>query len=486
MNKQLSRLFSIVPPKPDYYPVRDAIASSDRPEVIHVLKQFASMPPSTGIFANPVRSGRRVKCGKDEIELRIRSFGIRGILFEEDIVAGAADPVSVITAGLFGRIATRPERAALSRYLSGCIADAINDASSLKHLARFMRAFPKAGPDVAAQHCASLRKASVVSRGINLRRKPQDLLADLIQVHLSNVAMAAASSYMRFTLSAKRRPSEAGLIGRLKSFVAGLRSENPFITFYSLLLRRAVDSTEAAILDRLGAIQVHHGSAGSNMVARYLASLHTRSVSDFFIAAQMTLDSARHFGAIQDMTDFVADLERLPERKRHDAIRRRMLAGNLPTFGHPEIAAAGRNTAIEIDPRPFLYLEPLVAALDAGQITPPRKRLRRMRLVTRMYEIAFVEGIAKPGNEARLRVAPNTDFGAWLVQEALGVDELDRTLLSYVFRGFGWMMDAREQLQQPIIRPVIAPDPSIAPGPLQHSIIAETVGAVHQRLTDWK
>jgi hypothetical protein len=101
-----------------------------------------------------------------------------------------------------------------------------------------------------------------------------------------------------------------------------------------------------------------------------------------------------------------------------------------------------------------------------------------------MYEMAFVEGVTKPGAEGRLRVAPNTDFGAWLVQEALGIDEPDRTLLTYVYRGFGWMMDAREQLQQAIIRPVIAPDPSIVPGPSDHSIIAEVIGRVHARLSE--
>lgn len=482
MNTRLSKLLSSIPPKPDYNPVRNAIAEAERPQVQDVLKQFASMPPSTGIFANPVRSCRAVKCGPDEIEVRIRSFGIRGILFEEDIVAGTVDPTGVIAAGLFDRIATRQERAEFSRYLGRSLADSLNNASSLKHLARFMRTFPNAGPDVAAQHSASVRKAAQASGGINPGRRPQDLLAELIQVHLANVAMAAASSFMRSRLRVKPRSSEVALIGSLKSFVSQVRSENPFMTVYGLLLRRAVDSTEAAILDRLGAIQVHHGSAGSNMVARYLASLHTRSVSDFFTAAQMTLDCARHFGAIRDMTEFVADLERLPERKRGDAIRRRMLAGDLPTFGHPEIAAAGRSAALELDPRPFLYLEPLMAALEAGRVSVSPHRLKRMQLVTRMYEIAFVEGITKPGVEGRLRVAPNTDFGAWLVQEALGIDELDRTLLSYVYRGFGWMMDAREQLQQPIIRPVIAPDPSIVPGALQHSRIAETVGVVHEKI----
>lgn len=99
-----------------------------------------------------------------------------------------------------------------------------------------------------------------------------------------------------------------------------------------------------------------------------------------------------------------------------------------------------------------------------------------------MYQLAFVEGIEKPNRSGRLRIAPNTDFGAWIVQEVLGIDGLDRTLLSYVFRGFGWMMDVREQLQQPIIRPVIPPDPSVVPPPAGEGVIPSIVDAVHNRL----
>src|ERR1051326_5707579 len=88
MNTRLSRLFSSVPSKPDYDPVHNAIALGKRPEVVDALKQFTNMPPSTGVFANPVRSRRKVRCLEDEIDLRIRSFGIRGLLFEEDIVSG--------------------------------------------------------------------------------------------------------------------------------------------------------------------------------------------------------------------------------------------------------------------------------------------------------------------------------------------------------------------------------------------------------------
>jgi len=102
-----------------------------------------------------------------------------------------------------------------------------------------------------------------------------------------------------------------------------------------MLLRRPVSSDEAGILGRLGAIQVHHGSAGSNMVARYLAVLHTRSVSDLFTASQMALDCGRHFGAISDMTEFVEVLDRISESERDTVIWARILKGNLPTFGHP-------------------------------------------------------------------------------------------------------------------------------------------------------
>jgi citrate synthase len=196
----------------------------------------------------------------------------------------------------------------------------------------------------------------------------------------------------------------------------------------------------------------------------------------------MTLDCARHFGAITDMTDFVAELQRVAPGRRDDLIRRRAMQGNLPAFGHPEIAAAGRGNSIELDPRPAIYLAPLFEAMDAGQLVVSKDRLERIQLVQRMYQIAFVEGLEKPGRTGRLRIAPNTDFGAWIVQEALGIDEADRTLLSYVFRGFGWMMDAREQLQQPIIRPIIPPDPGIVPGLSEDRTIPSVVDSVHSRL----
>ena len=96
-----------------------------------------------------------------------------------------------------------------------------------------------------------------------------------------------------------------------------------------------------------------------------------------------------------------------------------------------------------------------------------------------------MNGVLKPDrqDEPPLRLTANTDFGAWCVQEALGIEETDRTLLTYIFRGFGWMMDAREQLQQKMIRPVIAPDPQIIPKPNDDATIPTLVERVHRRLT---
>ena len=112
------------------------------------------------------------------------------------------------------------------------------------------------------------------------------------------------------------------------------------------------------------------------------------------------------------------------------------------------------------------------------------RQLERLSIARLIYLTAFVNGVLKPGREDSppLRLTANTDFGAWCVQEALGIEEADRTLLTYIFRGFGWMMDAREQLQQKMIRPVIPPDPKIVPKSNNDLTIPELVARVHQRL----
>src|SRR5262252_8704347 len=137
-----------------------------------------------------------------------------------------------------------------------------------------------------------------------------------------------------------------------------------------------------------------------------------------------------------------------------------------------------------MDPRPALYLAPLFEAIDNGNITVNPTIQKRLALLERTYQIALVEGVQKSTGAGRLRLTPNTDFGAWLVQEVLGIEEPDRTLLSYAYRGFGWMMDVREQLQQPIIRPVIPPDPAIVPADLTDCIVPAIISSVHNRLVE--
>jgi citrate synthase len=475
MDKCISALFSEVPVKPDFNPIRTAIENSqDRPDVAAALKHFASMPPATRVFANPARHRLEVPAASGAtLELGIRSFTLRGKLQEEDIVNGTADAVRMIFAGLFDRVPDTQDATRFQKFIANALDAGLS--KSMKAVADFMKSFPSASPDIVMQNRASVRKASHTPGAINSLRSPDKLLAEMIEIHMENVAVAAMSSYMRSLKPADR-------LRKTAAFIRSAAHDDPFRRVFSLLLRRVTNDDEARILGRLGAIQVHHGSAGSSMVARYFASLHTRCVSDLFTASQMTLDCGRHFGAISDMTDFVRLLERTPESKRDDTIRARILTGNLPTFGHPEISAAGRDNHLEADPRPALYLAPLFDAIDRGAVRLSPRIQKRVRLVERIYQIALFEGMEKSTGKGRLRLTPNTDFGAWLVQEALGIEEADRTLLSYAYRGFGWMMDTREQLQQPIIRPVIPPDPAIIPAETGDGIIPRVVASVHNRL----
>jgi hypothetical protein len=310
---------------------------------------------------------------------------------------------------------------------------------------------------------------------------------EMISVHMQNVAVGGVSAYLNCVLAENPQATEPELAESANKFIAEevAQGRNAFQISYSLILGRHANEHERLILERMGTIQIHHGSAGSSMVARYMATLHTLSVSDFFIASQMALDGARHFGAIHDMSDFVQELESLPADQRAERIRQKMLGGGLPTFGHPEISAAGRGNQVQQDPRPAIYIDPVFRAIDAGELTISPRQQERLAIARLIYLTAFVNGVLKPDrqDEPPLRLTANTDFGAWCVQEALGIEEEDRTLLTYIFRGFGWMMDAREQLQQKMIRPVIAPDPQIIPKPNSDTTIPSVVERVHRRLT---
>lgn len=484
------KIFARVPAAPDFNPVKQAVARAEElgeKAIVTTLGYFATMPASTGIIANPVLHHTPVDCNGTTITLDIRSFTIRGTVHESDIVAGKVGPIEVIFTGLFGEQGATENLAAFidQKFFQSLTQKRIDE------IAAFVKQYPELGPEVAIHHFAILDKAKLgrqetQDRGMHDERDAESLLIEMIAVHMENVAVGGASAYMNSLLLNNPQFTDAQLAASTREFVEEERKQkrNAFEVSYSLILGHHANDHEREILERMGTIQIHHGSAGSSMVARYMATLHTFSVIDFFIASHMALDGARHFGAIHDMSDFVQELEPLNPEQRLERIKEKMLTGGLPTFGHPEIAAAGRGNQVQQDPRPAIYIDPVFKAIDAGELSMSPRQTERLSIARLIYLTAFVNGVLKPGKEDSppLRLTANTDFGAWCVQEALGIEEADRTLLTYIFRGFGWMMDAREQLQQKMIRPVIAPDPKIVPKSSDDPTIPDLVGRVHRRL----
>ena len=510
MNKNLEakqvaaveKIMSGVPEASAYAPVTDSLSRATElgeDKIVAVLNSFSSMPQSTTVFANPALHKTAVDCAGTQITLNIRSFALRGLVSESEIIANQLSPAYVIFVGLFGK---RPEtdtdgideEALLSELIDKKFYEVATDRREslagnqrlVNQIAEFVKAFPEAGPDAVIQHFSTLRKLSNPDqKGISGTRDPGELLAELIDTHMENVALGTISSYMRHQLRENNALHPQVLAMRATDLITEHEKsgKTAFQTAYSLLLGREASTIEADILERMGIIQTHHGSAGSNVVARYLATLHTGAVSDFFVASQMTLDGNRHFGAIHDMTAFINQIESLDDAALEDAIQQRMLTA-LPTFGHPEIAAAGRSDEIQQDPRPAIYFNPFLEAVDNGDIQLNDRQKKRLSIAQRIYQLAFIEGFVRPGREDQppLRLTPNTDFGGWSVQEGMGIYENDRTLLTYIFRGFGWMMDAREQLQLKIIRPVIPPHPDIIPKPTDDMTIPNEVVALHKRM----
>ena len=501
----IRQTLSELPPPSNYTPVSDAIERSqtlEEKEITSTLAGLSSLPQSTAVFANPVQHSATAMCEGTEIELQIRSFSIRGQVREGEIVAGKLTPAQLIYAGLFGR---RPETidgldqadvlaALIDRKFYRTIKErrsGLDGRQTVPYLvASFMKAYPEAGPELVIQHLSALKKGETAHRsdqGFSDSRHSGLFLIQQISNHMGNVAIGAMSTYMRYRLQENNEVSVADLAGQTINFVNEHQSDEKtaFQTTYSLLLGREVAKVEGEILEMMGMIQTHHGSAASNMVARYMASLHALSTSDFFVASQMVLDGKRHFGAIHNLTRLIQELEVLSTEEQEVLIRERLKGStSIPTFGHPEISAAGRGNQIQQDPRAAIYLSPLFAAIDKGEIQLSDHQLNRLGIIQRLYQIALVEGVVRPGreNDPPLRLTPNTDFGGWSVQEALGISDADRTLLTYVFRGFGWMMDGREQLQLKIIRPVIAPDPKIVPDTEEDQNVPDQVLSVHDRL----
>ena len=498
----VSKILSQVPTASTYSPVTESMDRATElgeDKIAAALKSFSSMPQSTNVFANPVLHQAAVNCKDAQITLNVRSFAIRGVVSESEIIANKLSPASVIFTGLFGR---KPEKDADGIDEENVFSELLNEKfykvteisregltgkqPLTNQVAEFVKSFPDAGPEAAIQHFSTLRKLSIPNQqGVKGTRDPESLLLEFIDTHMENVALGTVSVYMRHQLRESSALHPQVLAMRANDLISEHQKsgKTAFQTCYSLLLGRNASSVEANILERMGVIQTHHGSAGSNVVARYLATLYAGAVSDFFVASQMALDGDRHFGAIHDMTAFINQIEPLDTEARETAIRERMRTA-LPTFGHPEIAAAGRSDEIQQDPRPAIYFNPFIDAVEKGEIQLGERQKKRLAIMQRIYQIAFVEGIVRPGREDEppLRLTPNTDFGGWAVQEGLDIYETDRTFLTYIFRGFGWIMDAREQLQMKIIRPVIPPDPEIIPKPSDDMTIANEVVALHDRM----
>ena len=501
----IRQTLSELPPPSSYAPVSTAVEKSallGEDQISATLTSLLSLPQSTAVFANPVQHQATATCQDTEIDLQIRSFAIRGLVQEGEIVSGQLTPAQLVFTGLFGQQPQTLDDLDQAKLLESLINRkffrvvrekriSLDGSATIPHLvATFMTAYPEAGPELAVQYLSTLQKSqpsSRTDRGFSDQRHIGLFLIQQIAAHMNNVAVGAMSTYMRYLLAEKPDLLSAELAQQTADFITQHRDEGrtAFQTTYSLLLGRKTTEIEGRILEVMGMIQTHHGSAASNMVARYMASLHAVSISDFFVASQMILDGKRHFGAIHNMTSFVRELEQLSTQERESVIREKVLTGGLPTFGHPEISAAGRGQQIQQDPRAAIYLSPLFDAVDSGQIELSDNRLRSLKIVQRIYQIVFVEGVVKPGHEEDppLRLTPNTDFGAWCVQEALGISDPDRTLLTYIFRGFGWIMDGREQLQLKIIRPVIAPDPVIIPDFEEDQTVPGQVLNVHDRLS---
>src|SRR3954451_22229913 len=98
------KFFAVNPTPPDFNPVKQAISRADElseKQIATALGYFSTMPPSTGIIANPVLHHTPVDCNGTTITLDIRSFTIRGTVPESEIVAGRVGPIDVIYTGLF-------------------------------------------------------------------------------------------------------------------------------------------------------------------------------------------------------------------------------------------------------------------------------------------------------------------------------------------------------------------------------------------------
>src|SRR5438309_9869144 len=115
------KFLSELPVAPEYDPVARAIAKTNDSEIAAALRSFSSMPPSTGVLANPVRYHQPIMCNRVPLELEIRSFAIRGRLLADDVVTGWVYAIRVIFVVVFGRVRQPVQRRSFSSLLARAI-----------------------------------------------------------------------------------------------------------------------------------------------------------------------------------------------------------------------------------------------------------------------------------------------------------------------------------------------------------------------------
>jgi hypothetical protein len=213
----MDTIFSVLPPAPDYNPVKQAIARAEElgeKSIATTLGYFSTMPSSTDIIANPVLYHTPVDCNGTKITLDIRSFTIRGIIPEADILRGKAGPIDVIFTGLFGDSAgSAVDKETLATFINDKYFESVgrleggtfSGGECIDQMAAFVKKFPRLGPEVAMQHFLILRKARLGKRapgesGIHDERDPGSLLREMIECHMENVAVGGVSAYMNYLL----------------------------------------------------------------------------------------------------------------------------------------------------------------------------------------------------------------------------------------------------------------------------------------------
>jgi len=102
----IRQTLSELPPPSSYAPVSTAVEKSallGEDQISATLTSLLSLPQSTAVFANPVQHQATATCQDTEIDLQIRSFAIRGLVQEGEIVSGQLTPAQLVFTGLFGQ-----------------------------------------------------------------------------------------------------------------------------------------------------------------------------------------------------------------------------------------------------------------------------------------------------------------------------------------------------------------------------------------------